>query len=516
MPFSYDQLNPDYLGNQVGGGSAPAAQVAFSQVASNLRTPFVAVEIDPTNASGGALRRNLPVLLIGSYDNTITTTAANTPVPIYSPSQAATLFGAGSQLHEMAEYWFANNAGIPVHAAPVPDAVGASVSTWTLTCTIPSGSIKNGTLALYVNGVPCPVGITEGMTVAQVATAIAAAVNGQYGCPVTATAALGVATLTSKGKGAWTAGIDVRLNYAPTDATPGNLAVAIASASTGATNPVLTTLIANVVNAQYQLWVLPYTDTTSVSAIVTELTRRWGAMVQAEGFAIAAVQGSMGTLGTYGSALNSQMLCVVGYNNSPSPAYGWAAAVAGQVATSASIDPARPFNTLPLALIQAPPLANRWTQAMANSLLWDGIATTYVDAGGTVRIQRLITTYQTDVNGAPTQAFLDLNSPLTLAYIRADLRAYISGKYPRTKLADDGTRYAPGQAIVTPSVLKAEIVARARMWEEAGLIQGVDRFAASLSVVRNSADPTRVDVFMAPELVSSLQVVGVLIQYLLG
>lgn len=499
-----------------GGGGAPPADVAFTQVSANLRTPFVAIEIDPTNATGGGLQRNLPVLLIGSYDNTISTVVPSVPVQIFSASQAAALFGNGSLLHEMAISWFANNVDTPVYAAPIADAGGATVSTWTLTCTIPSGTIQNGTLALYINGVYYGVGITQGMTVAQVATAIAAAITGQYGCPVTAVAVAGVVTLTSKGKGAWTTGIDVRLNYSATDAQPVNLAVAIASATSGATNPVLTTLIANIVNNQYQFYVLPYTDSTTVGALNTELIRRWGAMVQTEGFAITALNGSQGTLASYGTALNSQCLVVVGYNNSPDANYAWAAAVAGQVSNAAAIDPARPFNTLPLVGILAPPLTSQWTQSMANALLWDGIATTYVDSGGTVRIQRLITTYQKDVNGTPTPAFLDLNSPLTLAFIRMDLRNYISSKYPRSKLANDGTRFGQGQPIVTPSILKGEIIARARTWEDLGLVDNVDGFASSLSVVRNPADNTRVDVFMAPSLVSSLQVVGVLIQYLLG
>lgn len=513
MPLSDTQANQSQT--EFIDGNAPAT-VSFSQVASNIRTPFVAIEIDPTNANGGGLQQNLPVLLIGSYDNTISSVAANMPVQIFSESQAAAAFGSGSQLHEMAIAWFANNALTPVWAAPVPDAGGASASTWTLTCTIPSGTIQNGTLALYINGIAYPVGITQGMTVSQVATAIANAITGVYGCPVTASAALGVVTLTSKGKGAWTTGIDIRLNYGATDVTPTNLSVVIASASSGATNPLLTTLIANISNCQFQFYVLPYTDTTSVGALNTELQRRWGAMVQSEGFAITALSGSQGTLAAYGTALNSQTLVVMGYNNSPTPNYRWAAALAGQASTSASIDPARPFNTLPLYGVQAPPLVSQWTQAQANSLLWDGIATTYVDAGGTVRIQRLITTYQKDVNGTPTQAFLDLMAPLTLAYIRADLRAYILGKYPRSKLADNGTRVAPGQAIVTPNILKGEIIARARLWEQLGLIDNVDGFAASLMVIRNASDRSRVDVFMAPSLVSSLQVVGVLVQYLLG
>ncbi|KAL6953365.1 hypothetical protein U1Q18_052059 [Sarracenia purpurea var. burkii] len=291
-----------------GSGGGPSAQVSFSQLSSNIRTPFIGIEIDPSNANGGAVQQNLPALLIGSYDNTLTSVTANVPVQIFSPSQAGALFGNGSLLHEMAIAWFANNPSTPVWAAPVSDAGGASTSTWTLTFTIPSGSIQNGTLALYINGVYYGVGITAGMTVSQVATAVAAALSNQYGCPVTASAALGVVTLTSKGKGTWTGGIDVRINYAATDATPGNLACAIASATTGATNPSLSTLITNIANMQFGFYVLPYTDSTSLGAMVTELTRRWGAMVQTEGFAIAAIQGSQGTVAAVGAALNSQCL----------------------------------------------------------------------------------------------------------------------------------------------------------------------------------------------------------------
>jgi len=505
---------PDPIIDPIGEGGG-GGQVSFTQVSNNLRTPFVAVEIDSSNANGGGLVRNLPVLLIGSFDNTITSVVPSVPIQIFDASSASAMFGNGSQLHEMAAAFFRNNSDAPLYAAPIADAGGATQSTWTLTCTIPSGAIQNGTLALYINGVAYPVGITAAMTVTQAAAAIVAAITNASGCPVTAANVAGVVTLTSKGKGAWTAGIDVRLNFLPTDMMPGNLAIAIAAGTVGATNPVLTTLIANIVNDQYGFYILPYSDATSVGAMTTELARRWGAMVQMEGFAITAVAGSQGTLAAYGAALNSQLLCVMGYNNSPSPAYAWASAITGQVATSAAIDPARPFNTLPLVGIVAPPRASRWTQAQANSLLWDGIATYTASSDGTVRVERLITTYQKDVNGTDTQAFLDLNSPLTLSYIRADLRATIRQKYARSKLADDGTRFAPGQPVVTPMILKAEIIAKAREWEGLGLVENVDTFATSLSVVRNSSDPTRVDVFMAPNLVNSLQVCGVKIQYLL-
>jgi len=40
----------------------------------------------------------------------------------------------------------------------------------------------------------------------------------------------------------------------------------------------------------------------------------------------------------------------------------------------------------------------------------------------------------------------------------------------RPKLADDGTRFGPGQPIMTPSIYKAEIIAQHRQMEFVGLV----------------------------------------------
>jgi len=49
----------------------------------------------------------------------------------------------------------------------------------------------------------------------------------------------------------------------------------------------------------------------------------------------------------------------------------------------------------------------------------------------------------------------------------------IALRYPRHKLADDGTNFARGQAVATPGLIRAEIVARAIQWESAGLTDAV-------------------------------------------
>ena len=55
-------------------------------------------------------------------------------------------------------------------------------------------------------------------------------------------------------------------------------------------------------------------------------------------------------------------------------------------------------------------------------------------------------------------------------------RHAITTKYPRHKLANDGTRFGPGQAIVTPGIIKAELVAQYRHDEWNGLVEDTRNF----------------------------------------
>ena len=126
-----------------------------------------------------------------------------------------------------------------------------------------------------------------------------------------------------------------------------------------------------------------------------------------------------------------------------------------------------------------------------------------------------MTTYQKNAYGAPDTAYLDVNTVLTLGYLRYDMRTFWLNKYPRHKLANDGTRYGAGQAIMTPKVAKAEVVNRFRMWEEQGLVEGFDQFKDDLIVERNGSDPNRLDILMSPDLVNQLRVTGVQIAFLL-
>jgi phage tail sheath gpL-like len=191
----------------------------------------------------------------------------------------------------------------------------------------------------------------------------------------------------------------------------------------------------------------------------------------------------------------------------------FAAAVTALVALHGNIDPARPFQTLAISGVLPPAESDLFTISERNLLLFDGISTAKVASGGLVQIDRLVTTYQTNSAGAPDVSYLDVTTMLTLLYLRYSFRNRILTKYPRHKLANDGTRFGPGQAIVTPAVLKGEMCASYRTMERAGIVENFDLFKQHLVVERNVSDPTRVDVLFPPDYVNQLRVFALLNQF---
>jgi phage tail sheath gpL-like len=70
-------------------------------------------------------------------------------------------------------------------------------------------------------------------------------------------------------------------------------------------------------------------------------------------------------------------------------------------------------------------------------------------------------------------------------------KAATTQKFPRAKLADDGTRFGLGQPVVTLSIYKAEIIAQYRQMEFDGLVEDADAMAKATIVERY---PSRLDV----------------------
>jgi phage tail sheath gpL-like len=499
--------------------------IPFKNIPSNIRVPLFYAEVD--NSQANSAQANQRALIIGQINgaglpNSIAAGIAAPNVPIISQgvADAATQGGPGSMLHLLTQAYRANDTFGEVWYLPLADDPAAIAATGSVNTT--AAPTVNGTLYLYIGGMRIAQPVLTTQTPAQIATALAATINATPNLPVTA-AVDGVTTskvnLTAINKGPAGNDIDLRVNYLGSlggETLPAGLAVTITAMASGATAPDLTTALANLGSQAFDFIVCPYTDTTSLNALQTLLndtTGRWSWDQQIYGHVFAAYRGTLGNQTTFGTARNDQHASIMGFNDSPTPNWLWASALAGAHAVSARADPALPMQTVVIQGVLAPPLASRFALTDRNTLLFDGISTFTVDDAGVVRIENLITTYQKNAFGQPDNSYLEIETMFTLMYVLRFMRTRITSKYARMKLAADGTRFAAGSAVVTPNVIRADLIAAYRELEFQGLVQQGDAFKAALIVEQNASNPNRVDVLWPGTLIDQLRIFALLAQF---
>lgn len=487
--------------------------VSFNNIPSNIRVPLFYAEVD--NSRAGYFQQQNRTLIIGQK-LVAGTAPANIPVFCSSQDQARSLFGIGSMLDRMVGAYRQNDQFGEVWCLPLDDNGSGVQATGTVTVTGPATG--SGTINLYIAGQRIQVPVVSGDSANTIATAINAAINANTSLPVTSAVASAVVTMTARHRGELGNDIQVSVNYLGSlggETTPAGVGVAVVAMSGGTTNPVLTTAIANLSDEIYDYVIHPYVDATSLNALGTyfdDVTGNWSYAKQLYGGGFTARRGTVSALVTAGTSRNDQHMSTLGFNGSPTPAYEVAAMYGAQCAKSLSIDPARPLQTLPLVGMLAPPVTSRFSLTERNTLLFSGMATSYVESG-VVRIERAVTNYRQNTFGQADPSYLDVETLFTLAYVLRSLRYRITQKFPRHKLANDGTRFGDGQAIVTPKIIRAELLASYAELENIGLVENRDAFAANLIVERSPTDPNRVNVSYPPDLVNQLRIFAVLAQF---
>lgn len=485
----------------------------MGSIPSNLRVPFVAVAFDPSQASPGAAVLPWQGLLIGQKLST-GAAAADTVVRCGSVADAITAGGRGSMLQDMAVGWFAVNPFIPLQLGVLADN-GAGVAA-TGTIVFNNAATSSGTIPFYCGGVLVSLGVSAGDATTAMAANLSAAINANADLPITAGVASATVTVTFRHKGLSGNAYDIRANFNSSDKAqnPAGATWTITAMSGGTTSPSLTNLFAAISSMWFQVWAHPYTDSTTLGAIETELASRLGPMRSIDGVAITSANGNSSTLATLGTARNSPSSCIPAQTGaSPlTPPWRFAAETAALVASSASNDPAQPFNTLAYSNAIGTAPTDQFDATTRNTLLFDGIATSKLGPGGVVQMERLITTYQLNPSGQSDVAYLDATTMFTLMYLRFTLRSAFL-KYARYKLADDGTKFEPGQPVMTPSLGTSVVMTWFSEMEAKGLVEDRAGFKAALQVNRNTSDRNRLDILVPPNLVNGLDVVAASLQF---
>lgn len=479
-----------------------------------VMVPLFYAEMD--NSQAGYFSQSVRSLLIGQK-LAGGSAVVNTPYIVSSTAQAIALFGRGSMLARMHAIFRLSNPVGEVWAIAVADNGAGVAATGTITVAGPATAA--GTINIYIAGqvVQVAVGSTDAATV--IAASINAAINAALDLPVTSTVASAVVTLTARWKGPTGNDIMVSDSFrgsAGGEALPTGVSLTYAAMASGATNPTLGPVISAMGDDPYDFVIHPYTDATSLAVFATEYgdsSGRWSWARQVYGHCYTALRGALGALVTAGGLNNDPHHTIAGIDvDCPCPNWEYAAAYGARNAVYIAADPARPTQTGQLTGLIAPRPGKKFLFADRNSLLGYGIATSMVTVG-VLQVERAITTFQKNAYGVTDYSYLDSETLHTAAYVLRYLRSAITSKYGRHKVANDGTRFGAGNAIVTPAVIRGELIAAYKALEYLGLVENAAAFAQYLIVERDSNNPNRLNILFPPDYVNQLRVFAVLNQF---
>lgn len=286
--------------------------------------------------------------------------------------------------------------------------------------------------------------------------------------------------------------------------SPSNTDVAKALASTGA--------------EQYHHIVSAYNDKTNVLAVGEVLKKRYNAMQQIPGLAYIAKKGSHTALVEYGKLFNNPFICIMPVNSlgdklsKDLSEAELVSAWAGQISGSLAIDPCRPLKTLPLNKVYSKADID-WAYSERNLLLHSGVGTYSTNNAKQVFIERPITTYKENAAGTTDDSYLDITVPATAMYFRQKQRSRILSKFPRHKLAKDGSKFSPGQAVVTPAIIKGELLALYRELEHKAIVQDFDGYKSSLIVELDTDNKSRINILDSPQFVNGMLIYAGKVQF---
>lgn len=426
---------------------------------------------------------------------------------ITRPDQGRALFGAGSVGADMVEsYKLANKTG-DVFTIGVADELTGVAATGSFTF----AGAGAGALPLYVGKQRIPLAITSGMTPAQIATAAAAAINAIATLPVTAAAALAVCTVTAKHKGEVGNALKLSVAKRIDDTVPAGLTVTVAAMSAGATNPDIVPVLDAIAAQWFTDFAVPWDDSVTLKKLSANLAARYQAMGKKDGHLYVGHAGTFGALTTKGGLTNAPQISGMGAKGSASPPWVWAAALAGVGAFQLTNDPARQLRGLVLPGVEAPAEADRFSDTEQDLLLKGGISTWTADDDGTVRIDRVVTTYKVSPLAVTDRAWLDIMVPKTMSRVRYDWASYVSLLYPRCKLAADGSLAAEADqsgVVVTPKRMHGSWSARCQQYGKWGWLQNTKETVRQSVFAIDDSDGDRLNARQQVNIIGNMMVLA--------
>lgn len=482
----------------------------FNQIPGNLVAPIVAFEIN----SGGQFENRSRLLLIG-HKNAGAVIPDNVPTPCPTIAEARRLAGAGSMLDDMVRIARAN--------APAQEiwilAATESGTKGSRTITIDSAPAA-GLAAIQIAGETVSVTVGSGDTVAAVATALAAAINGYFNAlngaslPYLAAAATGIVTLTPRHSGIIMDGIDIHVPVIDGgNVLSGKVTLGL-TAGTG--SPDLSAALAALGDDEFDWIASPFADAANVGryrTLLSDTSGRWAWNRQLYGHVFYPLSDTIANLTTHALARDDRHLSIIptiASSNAPNPVWQWVAGFSARLAPwlsdGAGGNVSRNQTGLVISGLLPPRDRAGWLDyATREAFLGSGLSTWKVTTSGDVVVDKVITTART-FNGVPDTTFRDVQKIGQLVYALRKFRADLTFEHGQKAIADDN----PGNlnTISTVSDIKATFVHSYERMVLTGVLENAVQAASLIRVERNKDNPNRVDIYAPIDTVNPLDIIA--------
>jgi len=467
--------------------------ISFDKIPSSIRKPGKYFEFNTSLAVRTLPANAQKVLVLGQRlpsNEGGGSVPALTPTLVFSDAEAGACFGAGSMLHRMVRAAVNAYAYVELTCLAVDDATAGIAAIGGVALTGPASG--SGVATMQVGTDLIQVAVESGDTAAEVASALAGQAAQQPDLPVAITALEGQAgalTITARHKGGL--GNSIKLAFA---CTASGVAGVVTAMTGGAVDPDITEALAAVAGAGHTIIITPYTDEANLTALRAHLEFTGGPLEQRGAVGVYALAGTLAGATTLAAKVNHGR--VLGALLRGARCLPWEIAAALGAVVASEEDPARPLNTLTLAGIDVPDVADRLTRTEQEVLLHNGVTPLEVGPdNNSVQIVRAVTTYTVNAEGVDDVALLDLTTIRTLDYVRKAVRERITLRFPRSKLSAR-----------TPPAVRGEILDVLIKLEELEIVEEVEANKDGVVCERDSQNVDRLNAKIPADVVNGLHV----------
>jgi phage tail sheath gpL-like len=447
-------------------------------------------------------------LLVGQYDPLKTSVIDYVPVKVTSSDDVGNKAGFGSHAHRQALRLPPSvfNQGGGIWWAPVPEEGAAAAATESVTFV--GTATSSGTIYFLIGGDLVQVPVLKDDTESGVATALVTAITADQDLPVTASAALGVVTVTAKFKGLSGNQILIKLNPAgdtQENQNPSGIATTLSEAdgylASGATDPSVEDVFFDgsgndiLGDRWYTDCTAPYTDQANLNFHKSSGDARANPEVNRLFNHVAGfVKETYSAASALPANTNSEYVTEIWEGRAWAPAFELGAALFGLILDSK--------NTAP-----NPEVNQRYGQ---NDVLFKaGMSYCVIDGAGVLRLGDIALTHRTNASGGATEEWFDtvtLANRQTKAYSLEQL--FLGLKYQRAVVVADEDVTAVSFAVPPKQVIADVSQLVRKLWGKFAWTKNVEEVIKTITGLINAGNGSRIDGGVVDDEAKALRIIA--------